>query len=291
MIIFLGAIIVIASVAGGFLMAGGHFGVLLHLSELVIIGGAAFGAVIIMAPKKVLLDLARELLRSLKGTPYKRRAYDELFMALYELFLLARRNGLISLEEHLTEPAKSAIFQRHSSLLRDRHALEFLCGSLRPVIDGRVKPDQLRQLLDTDLTRMEEEGHAPSGVLTRAADAMPGFGIVAAVLGIVITMASINGPIETIGEKVAAALVGTFLGIFLGYGFLSPLAVNMEFNMAARLVYYRCIASSVVSFASGMAPAMAIEVARRSLGDDLRPDADEMESMLKSVTAAAAAAK
>lgn len=288
MIVFVGALIVIVSVAGGFLMAGGHFGVLLHLSELVMIGGAAFGAMVIMAPKKILLDLCKELLRVLKGTPYTRKAYDELFLALYELFLLARRNGLISLEEHLTAPDKSAIFLRHAGLLKDKEALEFLCGSLRPVIDGRVKPDQLRTLLETDLERMAEEGHAPSGVLTRAADSMPGFGIVAAVLGIVITMASINGPIETIGEKVAAALVGTFLGIFLGYGFLSPLAVNMEFNMGARLTFFRCICSSVVSFASGMAPAMAIEIARRSLGEDLRPNAEELETMLKSVSTNAA---
>jgi chemotaxis protein MotA len=291
MIVFVGTAIVIISVAGGFLMAGGHFGVLLHLSELVIIGGAAFGAMVIMAPKKVLVDLFRQALRTIKGTPYSRQAYDELFMTLYELFMLARRNGLISLEEHLTSPDTSAIFQRHAGLLKDQPAIDFLCGSLRPVIDGRVKPEQLRQLLHIDLERMEEEGHAPTGVLNRAADAMPGFGIVAAVLGIVITMASINGPIELIGEKVAAALVGTFLGIFLGYGFLSPLAVNMEFNNSARLAFFRCISSSVISFASGVAPVMAIEIARRSLGDDLRPDADEMETMLKALNSNAAPAK
>ena len=291
MIVFIGAAIVIVSVAGGFMMAGGHFGVLMHLSELVMIGGACLGASIIMAPKKVLLDLLRQTLRVLKGTPYNRKAYDDLFMALYEMFLLARRNGLISLEEHLTGPDKSAIFNRYPGLLKDKAAIEFLCGALRPVIDGRVKPDQLRQLLETDLNRMEEESHAPTGVLTKAADAMPGFGIVAAVLGIVITMASINGPIETIGEKVAAALVGTFLGIFLGYGFMNPLAVNMEFNTGAYLAFYRCISTSVVSFASGMAPGMAIEIARRGLSEELRPGAEEMETMLKALNSNAAASK
>ena len=291
MIILLGAIIVIASVAGGFVMAGGNFGTLMHLSELVIIGGAAFGAMIIMAPRKVLMDLASQVLYVLKGTPYSRKAYEELFMTLYELFLLGRRNGLIALEEHLTNPAGSAIFQRYPGMLRNKPTLEFLCGALRPVIDGRVKPDQLRQLLETDLERMEEESHAPINVLTRTADAMPGFGIVAAVLGIVITMASIAGPIEKIGEKVAAALVGTFLGIFLGYGFMSPLAVNIEFNMLARLAYFHCISSAVVSFASGMAPGMAVEIARRSLSEDLRPGADELEAMLKTLNANAAQAK
>jgi len=216
MIILLGALIVMASVAGGFVMAGGNFGTLMHLSELVIIGGAALGAMIMMAPKKVLMDLVSQVLSALKGTPYNRKAYDALFMTLYELFLLGRRNGLIALEEHLTNPATSAIFQRYPNVLGNKPAVEFLCGALRPVIDGRVKPEQLRQLLHMDLERMENESHAPINVLTRTADAMPGFGIVAAVLGIVITMSSIAGPIEKIGEKVAAALVGTFLGIFLG---------------------------------------------------------------------------
>jgi chemotaxis protein MotA len=291
MIVFVGALVVILSVAGGFYMAGGQFATLMHLSEFIIIGGAALGATIIMAPKKVLIDLLRNIVSAIKGTPFNRKSYEELFMVLYELFLLGRRNGLIALEEHLTGPLQSAIFQRYPGVAGNEAALEFLCGALRPVIDGRVKPDQLRHLLETDLERMEEESHAPTGVLTRAADAMPGFGIVAAVLGIVITMASIAGPIEQIGEKVAAALVGTFLGIFIGYGFLNPLAVNMEFNAAARLAYFRCISASVVSFASGMAPGMAVEIARRGLSEDLRPGADELETMLKALNANAAKGK
>jgi chemotaxis protein MotA len=291
MIILVGMIVVLASVAGGFLMAGGNFGTLMHLSELIIIAGAAFGAMIIMAPKKVLIDLGRQVLNALKGTPYNRKTYEDLFMTLYELFLLGRRNGLIALEEHLTNPTGSAIFQRYPGVLTNKPAVEFLCGAMRPVIDGRVKPDQLRQLLETDLERMEEEAHAPINVLTRTADAMPGFGIVAAVLGIVITMASIAGPIEKIGEKVAAALVGTFLGIFLGYGFMSPLAVNIEFNVVARLAYFRCISASVVSFASGMAPGMAVEIARRGLSEELRPNADELETMLKALNVNVAPAK
>jgi chemotaxis protein MotA len=291
MIILLGALIVVASVAGGFVMAGGNFGTLMHLSELVIIGGAALGAMVMMAPKKVLVDLFKQVLNVLKGAPYKRKAYEDLFMTLYELFLLGRRNGLIALEEHLTNPATSAIFQRYPSVMGNKPALEFICGSLRPVIDGRVKPDQLRQLLSMDLERMESESHAPINVLTRTADAMPGFGIVAAVLGIVITMSSIAGPIEKIGEKVAAALVGTFLGIFLGYGFMSPLAVNIEFNVLARLAYFQCISAAVVAFASGMAPGMAVEIARRGLSEDLRPGADALETMLKPLNANAPAKK
>lgn len=283
MIIILGALVVLGSVCGGFIMAGGQMHTLMHVSELVIIGGAATGALIIMSPRKVLVDIFWRVIASLKGAPFNRRTYDDLFRMLYEVFLLGRRNGMIALEEHVTSPDTSSIFQRYPEFQRNKEAVEFFCGSMRPIIDGKIKPDQLKQLLHVDLERMEEENHAPVSVLTRAADAMPGFGIVAAVLGIVITMASIAGPIEQIGEKVATALVGTFLGIFLAYGFLAPLAVNMEFGGSARLAYFRCIAACVIGFAGGMAPGMAIEIGRRGLSDELRPTANELEAMLKAL--------
>ena len=287
MIIIFGAIIVLVSVAGGFIMGGGHLGALMHLSELIVIGGAALGALVIMSPKKVLLDLIRQLLGALKGTPHNRQAYEELLKALYEIFLLGRRNGMIALEDHVTSPETSAILAKYPTFLKNHHAVAFFCNVLRPIIDGKIKPDQLKMLLEVELESMENEHHAPVGVLTKAADAMPGFGIVAAVLGIVITMGSIAGPVEQIGEKVAAALVGTFSGIFISYGFMNPLAVNLDFVNLAHQAYARCIAASVVAFANGMAPAMAVEIARRGLASDIRPDADELEEALKSVTAAA----
>ena len=282
MIIFIGAFIVMVSVIGGFMMGGGHVGALMHLSELVVIGGAALGALIIMSPKKVLIDLCKGVVAALKGTPYDRAAYDELFKALYELFMVGRRNGMIALEEHVSTPESSSILKKYPGLLANRHALEFLCGGLRPLIDGKIKPEQLRTLMEIELERMDDEHHAPVSVLTKAADAMPGFGIVAAVLGIVITMGAIAGPIEQIGEKVAAALVGTFLGIFLSYGFMNPMAVNMEFIGLAEAKYTQSISTCVVAFASGMAPLMAVEMGRRGLSSELRPTADELETMLKS---------
>jgi chemotaxis protein MotA len=287
MIIIFGALVVIGSVAGGFLIAGGSLGALMHISELIIIGGAALGALIIMSPKKILMDLVKRILGSFKGAPFPRRSYDDLLKMLYEMFLLGRRNGMIALEEHVSNPGSSTILQRYPDFQRNDEAVEFLCGSLRPIIDGKIKPDQLRHLIQVDLERMEEESHAPVSVLTRTADAMPGFGIVAAVLGIVITMAGISGPIEEIGEKVAAALVGTFLGIFLAYGFLAPMSVNLEFSGAARLAYFRCIAACVIGFAGGMAPGMAVEIGRRGLSDELRPTATELETMLKALSSPA----
>lgn len=288
MIVILGGFIVIGSVIGGFVMAGGHPMALMHISEFVIIAGAALGALVLMSPKKVLIDLTRQLLGTLRGSPYSKQAYDELFKALYELFMLGRRNGMVALEEHVMNPGSSAIFTKYPSFLKNHHAIDFLCNGLRPIIDGKIKPDQLKLLLEIELDAMEEEHEKPVGVLTKAADAMPGFGIVAAVLGIVITMASIAGPIEQIGEKVAAALVGTFLGIFLSYGFMNPLAVNMEFVNMAQATYIRCIAASVIGFANGMSPIMAVEVARRGLSSEVKPSSDALETMLKTLNQAPA---
>jgi chemotaxis protein MotA len=287
MIIFVGTFIVFASVVGGFMMAGGHVGALIHVSEFVVIGGAAGGALVIMSPKKVLVDLVKLCLQAIKGAPYNRAAYEDLLKVLYELFLLGRRNGMIALEEHVMNPGASSIFQKYPSFQNNHHAVAFLCSGLRPIIDGKIKPDQLKALMDAEITTLEDEHHGPINVLTKTADAMPGFGIVAAVLGIVITMGAISGPIEEIGHKVAAALVGTFLGIFMSYGLLNPLATNIEFICAAETAYIRCIAQSVTSFANGMAPIMAIEVARRGLVSDVRPTAEELEAMVKALNAQA----
>jgi len=288
MIVILGVVIVFGSVIGGFVMAGGHPLALMHISEFVIICGAAIGSLVLMSPRKVLFDLIRQVMGTLKGSPYSKQSYDELFKALYELFMLGRRSGMVALEEHVMNPETSGIFTKYPAFLKNHHAIDFLCNGLRPIIDGKIKPDQLKLLLEIELDAMEEEHEKPVGVLTRAADAMPGFGIVAAVLGIVITMASIAGPIEQIGEKVAAALVGTFLGIFLSYGFMNPLAVNMEFVNMAETAYIRCIAASVIGFANGMSPIMAVEIARRGLSSELKPSSDALETMLKALNQAPA---
>jgi chemotaxis protein MotA len=287
MIIVIGFIVVIASVLGGFMMGGGHIMALMHPNEVIIIAGGAVGALIVMSPRKVLKDLVSGLVACLKGSPHGRESYDELLKLLYELFLLGRRNGMIALEEHVMEPQNSEIFKRYPLVSNNHHAVEFLCGSLRPIIDGKIKPDQLRLLLDVEIARMEEDHHAPVNVLTKTGDAMPGFGIVAAVLGIVITMASIAGPVDKIGEHVAAALVGTFLGILIAYGFINPLAANLEFVGAAELDFTRCIAACVTGFAGGMAPVTAVELGRRGLSSELRGTAEEMEQMFKALKTAA----
>jgi len=288
MIIIVGMSVVVVCVFGGFLLEGGKMAVLLHafVNEILIIAGGAGGALIIMSPKKVLMDIAKGLLVCLKGAPHSRNSYEDLLKVLYELFLLGRRNGMIALEEHVLEPGSSSIFKKYPRFFSNVHAREFLCGALKPIIDGKIKPDQLRLLLDAEIDRLEIEHHAPVNVLTKTADAMPGFGIVAAVLGIVITMASIAGPVEQIGEHVAAALVGTFLGILLAYGFLAPLAMNLEFVGTAELDFTKCISACVIGFAGGMAPVTAVELGRRGLSSEFRPTADELEQMFKALKTA-----
>jgi chemotaxis protein MotA len=285
MIIIAGFTVVILCVFGGFILEGGQMSVLFHafVNEVIIIAGAAAGALVVMSPKKVLQDVVKGLLVCLKGAPHDRAAYEDLLKVLYELFLLGRRNGMIALEEHVMDSQTSSIFKKYPRFSGNPQALQFLCGSLRPIIDGKIKPDQLRLLLDAEINQLETEQEAPVNVLSKTADAMPGFGIVAAVLGIVITMASISGPVEQIGEHVAAALVGTFLGILLAYGFIAPLATNLEFTSAAELDYTRCIAACVIGFAGGMAPVTAVELGRRGLNSEFRPSADEMERMFKAL--------
>jgi chemotaxis protein MotA len=285
MIIIIGAITVLVCVFGGFMLEKGNIMVILEAAtnEFLIIAGGAAGSLIIMAPKKVLVDIVRNVGSCLKGTPYNRAAYEDLLKVLYELFLLGRRNGMIALEEHVLEPKTSSIFKKYPLFSANEHAVEFLCGALRPIIDGKIKPDQLRLLLDAELERKEIEHQAPVSVMQKTGDALPGFGIVAAVLGIVITMASISGAVEVIGTHVAAALVGTFLGILLAYGFIGPLATNMEFIGEAELDYTRCIAACVIGFAGGMAPVTAVELGRRGLSSEFRPGAEELEQMFKAL--------
>jgi chemotaxis protein MotA len=283
MLVIIGAIVVTLSVLGGFMMAGGKPLVLIQPSEFVVILGAAGGSLVIMAPMNVLKGLVAQILACLKPSPFTKGAYEDMFKALYELFMLGRRNGMIALEPHVSDPHSSTILSKYPAFASNHHAVDLLTGALRPLIDGKVKPDQLETLINTELAAMEEEHHKPIDVLTKASDAMPGFGIVAAVLGIVVTMGSIGGPAAEIGHHVAAALVGTFLGILVSYGYLSPITVTMTLNGQSEMGFFRTLSKAVTGFATGMAPIMAIEVARRGLPSDIKPTADELENMLKGI--------
>ena len=287
MIIILGCIIVMGAVIGGFTIAGGQVAALLHPSELLTIGGAALGALVVTSPKKVLIDLIKGIIQAIKGSPFNKAMYCELFKALYDLLRVARREGLMILEAHVTNPHQSDIFRKYPKIAGNHHVTEFICGGLSPIIEGIAKPEQLPALMEAELKVIEEEHHAPLGVLQKTADALPGFGIVAAVLGIVITMGAIDGPVEEIGHKVGAALVGTFLGILMSYGFIGPLAGRMEFLGADELAFFRTITKVILAFVNDVPPKVAIEQARRGVGTEVRPPREQVDQLFKEVEAAA----
>lgn len=245
MIVIIGAVVVIGAVLAGFSLSGGHMMALFHPSELLTIGGTAGGTLLMMSPIKVIKDLAKGMLAAVKGSPFDKATYRELFKLMYDLLRIAHRDGLLILERHVSDPHHSEIFNKYPRVAHNHHVVEFICNGLSPLVDGAT-PEQLTGLLNAELKIIEEEHHAPVSVLSKTADGLPGFGIVAAVLGIVITMGAIDGPVQEVGHKVGAALVGTFLGILLSYGFFGPLAARMEFLGHAELGFFHAIAAIVM---------------------------------------------
>lgn len=284
MVVIIGAVVVIGAVLAGFVMSGGHIAALIHPSELLTIGGAAMGALIMMSPVKVIKDLINGILTAVKGSPFDKKTYGELFKLMYDLLRIARRDGLLMLERHVSDPHHSEIINKYPRIAKNHHVLDFICNGLSPLVDGAT-PEQVAALLEAELKVIEEEHHAPVNVLSKTADGLPGFGIVAAVLGIVITMGAIDGPVQEVGHKVGAALVGTFLGILLSYGFFGPLAARMEFLGVVEIGFFRAIAAIVTGAAQSQSPKVVIEQARRGIGTEVRPSRAEMEAMFKEVDA------
>ena len=285
MIVIVGFIVVIGAVLGGFSMAGGHAGALIHPSEIVTIGGASLGALIVMSTKKILVDLFKGVLQAIKGSPFNRKMYNETFCLMYDLMKTSRKDGLLAIESHVSDPHESSIFAKYPLVLKNHHVCDFIAGGFSLLVEGTVRKELLPELFEAELGVIEEEHHMPTAALSKTADGLPGFGIVAAVLGIVITMGHIDGPVEEIGHKVGAALVGTFLGILLSYGFFAPLAARMEILGAQELSYFRTITNMILAFANELPPKVAIEKARRSVGSEIRPTRDEMEDLFKQVDA------
>jgi len=285
MFAIIGIIVVLGAVAGGYLMEHGQIGVLLQPAELVIIGGAAVGTLLIANPLATLVKIIHGLISVLKGSKYTKAVYLETLKMLNDLFMVARKGGMVKLEEDVEEPEKSPVFQKYPSFLANHHAVDFICDTLRMAISGGVPAFDLDQMMELDMDVHHQESAQPISALNTVADALPGLGIVAAVLGVVITMGALGGPPEEIGHKVAAALVGTFLGILLCYGFLGPLASNLSKMNDAEADYLRCLRQGVIAFAKGSAPVLAIEFARRSVPGDLRPSFKELESACKASAA------
>jgi chemotaxis protein MotA len=277
MTFFIGAIIVLGGVLGGFTMHGGQILALNQPSELLIIGGAALGSLIIATPMSVIKAMIGQIKGSLTGGRLAKQDYLDVLVMMYEIFNVARRDGLVGLENHIEHPKDSEILQRYPKFLKSEHAVAFFADTMRVIISGSVQPHDLEDLMDSDIEVLHEEEQQPGGALATVADSLPGLGIVAAVLGVVITMGSIDGPPEEIGHKVAAALVGTFLGILGCYGFVGPLAASLKHRTIETKQYLSCMKHALLSFHKGVAGVIAVEFARRSLYSDVRPGFLELE--------------
>ena len=283
MIALIGLLVVTGSVLGGFILAGGQVLALFHLAEVVVIVGTAAGTVLISTPAPILMSLWSKLVGLAQPSPYNKKLYLDALKMMFELFQVARRDGLVAIEAHIESPEKSAVFKKYPSVAKQHHALTFLCDSLRLVLVGSVPPHDLEALMDSEIDVHHEQEARPVSALQKVSDALPGIGIVAAVLGIVLTMGAIAGPIEQIGEHVASALTGTFLGVLLAYGFTGPLSSGIEIVNSGEARFYHFIKASVVAFAKGFSPIVATEFARRTIYSEDRPSFAEMETACKSL--------
>ncbi len=276
MFFFIGVIIVVGSVIGGY-APHGDLRVLWQPLEYLIICGAALGGFIIANPKPILVGVVKQFSRVMKGTPHSKDAYLELLTLLYSIFKLARSKGMLALESHVENPEESTLFQNYPLFMNDHHVLEFLCDYLRLLTMGTDNAFEVEALLDQDIETHHNEAHAVASAVVNMGDGMPAFGIVAAVLGVIVTMGSITEPPEILGALVGGALVGTFLGILLSYGFVGPIGKNLEAYADADTKYYTCIKAALLAYLQGNAPAVAVEFARKTLYSHERPSFQELE--------------
>jgi chemotaxis protein MotA len=281
MFAIIGIIVVFVSIIGGFLMEKGNILVLLQPAELLIIAGAATGTLLVANPMHILKDIAAGLKGVLSGSKFNKDLYLSTLKMMYEFLNKVRKEGLLSVEMDVENPAESAIFKNYPEFLNDHHARDFVCDTLRTAITGGVEPFDMDQMMELDMEVHHAGAMLPVNSLSTMADALPGLGIVAAVLGVVITMGALGGPPEAIGHKVAAALVGTFLGILLCYGVAGPLSANMSKAAEEHNEYLHVLRVLMLSFLKGSAPMIAIEMGRRAIPAHARPSFIDMEKHCK----------
>lgn len=281
MVTIAGLVFVVVAVLGGYIMEHGELMVLVQPAELVIIGGAAVGALIAGNSITTLKKMVSGLLGLIKSSPYSKSRYLDTLKLLHDLFASARKNGAARLEADIEQPDQSPVFSEHPRFLKDHHSLHYLCDSLRVSLMGGASTHDLEQLMEIDAESHHEEAGAPVAALQGMADSLPGLGIVAAVLGIVITMSALGGPASEIGHKVAAALVGTFLGVLLCYGFIGPLSARLTSLNGEHGQYLICLRQAILAYVRGASPIVSAEFARRSIPPHLRPSFQQMEAACK----------
>ncbi len=281
MVAVIGIVVVFAAVLGGFLLERGNPWVLLQPSELLIVGGAAAGIVLVANPTTVIRKMARGVVAAFGPPLHTRHTFVRSLRMLYEVFGFIQREGVTGFENDVDDPAKSAVFSKYPEFLRSKVSRDFICDSLRMLIIGNTTPQELDQLMELDIEAQRRARHEPVNALSTVADSLPGLGIVAAVLGVVITMEAIGGSPESVGQKVAAALVGTFLGILLCYGVLGPVAARLEHIGEMETQFLQVMRTAIISFARGSSPILSIEYARRSVPVELRPSFMETETNIR----------
>jgi chemotaxis protein MotA len=284
-----GILVVFGSVVAGYLMEKGKLAVLMQPAELIVIGGAAIGTVLVANPLHILKQMIAGLIGVFKGSPFSKKRYVDTLKMMFDLFAKSRKEGAIAIESDVEEPEKSATFSRYPDFLKDHHLRDFVCDTMRMAITGGVGAFDLDQMMELDLEVHHHSASQPIQALNTMADALPGLGIVAAVLGVVITMGALGGPPEEIGKKVAAALVGTFLGILLCYGVVGPLAANMAKIVDEENNYYHVLRVAMLAFIKGTPPIMAVEMGRRAIPEHSRPGFAEVEKACREKSAAPAA--
>jgi chemotaxis protein MotA len=277
MVSIVGILIVFGAVLGGFLMEKGPLAVLVQPSEFVIIAGAAFGTLIAANPVYVLKSIVRSLGLVIGGSKFTKQRYIDTLRMMFQLFSKARREGLVAIEGDVEDPTKSPLFSRYPAFIKNHHIQCFVCDTMRMAITGGATPFDVDRMMELDMDVHHAGATHPAFALSTMADALPGMGIVAAVLGVVIAMSSLGGPPEEIGKKVAAALVGTFLGILLCYGLIGPLASSMSKLVDDEHDYYHILRVVMLSFIKGMSPILAVEMARRAIPAHVRPTFQEVE--------------
>jgi chemotaxis protein MotA len=273
----IGIVLVFGAVLAGFLMEKGPVAVLMQPSEFVIIGGAALGAMLAANPLHVLKKMVSGLTGILKGSKFSKGRYLEGLKMMFNLFNKARREGLVAIESDIEEPEKSPVFSKYPAFLKDHHIRDFVCDTMRMAITGGATPFDVDQMMELDMEVHHASASSPSAAMSTMAESLPGMGIVAAVLGVVITMGALGGPPEEIGHRVAAALVGTFLGILLCYGVVGPLASSMSKMVEDEHAYYHVLRVVMLAFIKGMSPILAVEMGRRAIPEHVRPSFQEVE--------------
>jgi len=282
MFAIIGILVVTGSVLGGYLMVKGNLAILFQPAEFLIIFGAAIGGFLIASPPKVTALVAKNIARIFTAKSPTKAKYLELLTLLYQLFSKIRKEGLISLEADVEDPQKSPLFKKYPNLIKDHHLLDFICDNLKVIITTNVPPHELDNLMELEMETHHTDALIPAGSINKVADALPGLGIVAAVLGVVITMQYVDSPPAVLGNKIAAALVGTFLGVLLCYGYVGPMAANLEHQVRDDAVSYNIIRVALVSFVGGSAPQVAVEFGRRAIPGKEKPTFNELETAVRS---------